>query len=165
MARKKTQWISFHDDTDEKSIVRNVLARRFGLHALQDEVLYFDKRTGHCVAITEGYCSGEEILRKYFVHYPDLFCPQVQPQLVCEIDGDVHWQNTKAVHRTNARNIHYENAKLQFLWLTRNEVFKLNEYELVKLIKDRTEILPSMHIRKNKVQNQNRKSKQSQRKD
>lgn len=165
MARKKTQWITFHDDTNEKSIVRNVLSRRFGLHALQDEVLYFDKRTGHCVAITEGYCSGEEILRKYFVHYPDLFCPQVQPQLVCEIDGDVHWQNTKSVHRTNARNLHYENAKLQFLWLTRDEVFKLNEPELFKLIKDRTEILPSMHIRKNKVHNQNRKSKQSQRKD
>jgi hypothetical protein len=164
MVRKKTQWISFHDDTNEKSIVRNVLSRRFGLHALQDEVLYFDKATGHCVAITEGYCSGEEILRKYFVHYPDLFCPQVVPQLVCEIDGDVHWQNTKAVHRTNARNIHYENAKLQFLWLTRDEVFKLDERELVKIITSRTEILPRLLTTKSKILNKNRKTKQSQHK-
>ncbi|KKM24312.1 hypothetical protein LCGC14_1606220, partial [marine sediment metagenome] len=71
---------------------------------------------------------------------------------------------TKAVHRTNARNIHYENAKLQFLWLTRDEVFKLDERELVKIITSRTEILPRLHTPKPKILIKNRKSTQSQRK-
>lgn len=164
MARKKTQWITKHDDTDEKSIVRNVLARRFGLHVLQDEVIYIDKKNNHLISVTEDYCSREDILRKCFVHYPDLFCPNVKPQLVCEIDGDVHWQNTNAVHRTNARNLHYELAKLQFLWLTRKEVFELDEHGLFELIKSRTEILPSMHIRQNKVLNQTRKASKTKRK-
>jgi len=165
MARKKTQWIKFHDDTDEKSIVRNVLASRFGINALQDEVLFFNKVSGHIVSITQEYFDQEEILRRFFVHYPDLFCPYVNPQLVCEIDGDVHWQNTKSVHRTNARNLHYEQAKLDFLWLTRDEVFKLDERELVKIITNRTEILPRLHTPKSKILSKNRKTKQSQRKD
>ena len=131
--RKKTQWITFHDDTDEKAVVRNMLLR-FGFFALQDEVLFFNKVSGHLVSVTQEYFSEQEILKRFYVHYPDLFCPNIKPQIVCEIDGDVHWQNSKAVKRTNARNCHYGTAGLRFLWLTTNEVLKSSESKLLEII-------------------------------
>ena len=166
MARKQTRWISFHDDTDEKGIVRNIVLDQFDLNALQDEVLYFDKVTGHLAQLTDGYLSQEEILKKFFVHYPDLFIKSLVPQAVIEIDGAVHWQNSKAVHRTNARNCHYETAGIRFVWLTYDEVMSCvkSRESLISVIgklADGFKILPRMFkegpqvrvINKNKTAN------------
>ena len=164
MARKKTQWITQHDDTDEKAKVRNILASRYSLHALQDEVLYFSKVTGRRVVFTEGYYTKEEIIKKFHIHYPDLFCPHVKPELVCEIDGSVHWENSRAVKRTNERNCHYEQAGLRFLWLTSMEVLQLNERGLVEIITSRTKILPGVQSERIKINRKNKRTKKSQRK-
>lgn len=134
MARKKTQWITFHDDTDEKAIVRTILRDKFSLHALQDEVLYFNKESGRLVSLGENNYTETEILKKFFVHYPDLFCPNTSPQVVIEVDGEIHWANSKVRKRDNARNSHYQQAQLRFIRLRTKEVLQLDEPELVKEI-------------------------------
>lgn len=122
MAKKSTRWIGFHDDTDEKGIVRDILLDQFDVNALQDEVVFFNKVSGHLIALDEEKFSEEEILKRFFVHKPDLIVKSVIPQIIVEIDGPVHWENSRAVKRTNARNCHYERAKLRFVWFTYDEV-------------------------------------------
>ncbi len=158
--RKKTQWIGFHDDTDEKARVRDILYFFFGLHAIQDEVLFFDKQSGHLVAFTEGLYSKEQILDKYHVHYPDLLVRSSRPFTVVEIDGEVHWTNSNARKRTNRRNLHYEAAGLRFLWLTAGEVNGQNTTEkineTVKIFSERLKILPDLREGWKKIQDLDR---------
>ncbi len=134
MARKTTQWITFHDDTDEKAIIRTILRDKFSLHALQDEVLYFDKESGRLVSLGENNYTETEILKKFFVHYPDLFCPNTNPQVVVESDGEIHRTNSKVRKRDNARNSHYQQAGLRFIQLRTSEVLQLDESRLEEII-------------------------------
>jgi len=138
----KTQWIHkarkemVNDyDTDEKDRVRKILYTDFGLHALQDEILFFDRETGMDVFLTESTQSKDYVFKKFFVHRPDLLIKD--HRIIVEIDGDIHWQNSKVVKATNARNEHYETAGFKLIWLTRDEVRKLNDDELSNLIKTR----------------------------
>jgi len=122
-------WEDDHD-TNEKNRLRQLLKTYFGLHAFQDETLFFSKLTGKLSFIhQQQFTSKEDILRFYHVHRPDLFIKT--RQIVIEIDGIVHWTNSHAVKRTNERNKHYEDANLQFVWLTADEVNYASNAELV----------------------------------
>ena len=122
-------WEDDHD-TNEKNRLRQLLKKYFGLHAFQDETLFFSKLTGKLSFIQQQkFKSKEDILRFYHVHRPDLFIRS--RYMVIEIDGIVHWTNSKAVKRTNERNKHYEGANLQFVWLTADEVNYASNAELV----------------------------------
>jgi len=136
----KTQWIHkarkemVNDyDTDEKDRVRKILLEDFGLHALQDEILFFDRETGMDVFLTESSQSKDYVFKKFFVHRPDLLVKD--HRIIVEIDGDIHWQNAKASKATNARNEHYEAAGFKLIWLTRDEVRKLGDIELKALVR------------------------------
>ena len=138
----KTQWIHkarkemVNDyDTDEKDRVRKILHKDFGLHAIQDETLFFDRETGEDKFLPPTTLTKQYIFKKYFVHRPDLLLRD--HRIIVEIDGDIHWQNSKASKATNARNEHYEDAGFKLIWLTRDEVRKLGDNELTALIRQR----------------------------
>ena len=100
-------------DLIDKARIQNILREYFGVPALMDEVIYIEKKTGKIGSPDPKiYRSKEEIWHDYFVHLPDLLIKVLPKLSVVEVDGDVHWQNTKAVKRTNARNMHYDNAKI-----------------------------------------------------
>jgi len=119
-------------DTDEKNRVRKILRKDFGLHALQDETLFFDRETGRDVFLPPISLTKDYVFKKYFVHRPDLIVKD--HRIIIEIDGDVHWQNSKAAKNTNLRNEHYEAAGFKLIWLTRDEVKKLSEEQLSELM-------------------------------
>ena len=136
----KTQWIHkarkemVNDyDTNEKDRVRKILRKDFGLHALQDETLFFDRATGDDKFLPSKSRSKDYIFKKYFVHKPDLLVKD--HRIIVEIDGDIHWQNSKAAKATNLRNEHYEEAGFKLIWLTRDEVRKLGDIELTALVR------------------------------
>lgn len=136
----KTQWIHkarkemVNDyDTNEKDRVRKILRKDFGLHALQDETLFFDRVSGNDVFLPAKSRSKDYIFKKYFVHNPDLIVKD--HRIIVEIDGDIHWQNAKASKATNLRNEHYEAAGFKLIWLTRDEVWKLGDIELTALMR------------------------------
>jgi len=119
-------------DTNEKDRVRRILLTDYGLHALQDELLFFDRVTGNDVYLNQERQTKEYVFKKYFVHRPDLLVKD--HRIIIEIDGDIHWQNSKAAKATNIRNEHYEAAGFRLIWLTRDEVRKLDDLILSKLM-------------------------------
>jgi hypothetical protein len=130
-------------DLIDKARIQNILREYFGVPALMDEVIYIEKKTGRIGSPDPKiYRSKEEIWHDYHVHLPDLLIKLLPKLSVVEIDGDVHWQNTKAVKRTNARNMHYDNAGITMLWFTRKEVREQSVKEIVLLISQRLRILP-----------------------
>lgn len=138
----KTQWIHkarkdmVNDyDTNEKDRVRQILRKDFGLHALQDETLFFDRETGEDKFLAPKSLTKEYVFKKYHVHRPDLIVKD--HRIIIEIDGDIHWQNSKAAKATNARNEHYEEAGFKLIWLSRDEVRKLPDWQLSELMMTR----------------------------
>ena len=123
--------------------IQNILREYFGVPALMDEVIYIEKKTGK-----EGYPdpkiyrSKEEIWHDYHVHLPDLLIKVLPKPTVVEIDGAVHWENTTAVKKTNARNMHYDNAGILMCWFTRKQVRDLSRLDIAKLISEQLRILP-----------------------
>jgi very-short-patch-repair endonuclease len=65
------------------------------------------------------------------VHYPDLLIKNHKPVIAVEIDGPVHWENTKALKKTNERNLHYEAGGIKMLWLTKNDVLVKDQSDLI----------------------------------
>ncbi len=130
-------------DLMDKSRIQNILREYFGVPALMDEVIYIEKKTGKIGSPDPKiYRSKEEIWHDYHVHLPDLLIKLLPKLSVVEIDGDVHWQNTKAVKRTNARNMHYDEAGILMCWFTRKQVRDLSRLELAKIISEQLRILP-----------------------
>lgn len=119
-------------DLDEKGRIAGILKKHFDLNMLTDEVLFFSKSTGKMIDLPMSR-SKEELLKNYYVHNPDGYIKT--HEIVVEIDGNVHWQNTHAVKNTNKRNQHYGDAKLTMLWFTRDEVKNAEEDFLVNSIK------------------------------
>jgi very-short-patch-repair endonuclease len=114
-------------DFDNKALVQTMLSQNFGIPSLQGEVLFINRNTGNLDFVNQSkFKSKEEIFEKYFVHFPDLIIKVFKVTVVVEIDGDVHWQNNRAIKRTNERNEHYELANIKMLWLTRKEVESKN---------------------------------------
>jgi len=108
-----------------------------------DEVIYIEKKTGRIGhPDPKIYRSKEEIWHDYHVHLPDLLIKVLPLVTVVEIDGSVHWENTKAVKNTNARNLHYEEAGIRMCWFTRKQVRDLSRTEIAKLIIEQLRILP-----------------------
>jgi len=122
-------------DTDEKDRVRKILLEKFGLHALQDENLFFDKETGEDKILGRESLTKDYIFKAFHVHNPDLLVKA--HRIIVEIDGDIHWKNSKVVKATNARNEHYQAAGYKLIWLTRDEVRKCTDQELSQLISNR----------------------------
>ncbi len=122
-------------DTDEKDRVRKILREKFGLHALQDEHLFFDKETGEDKILGRESLTKDYIFKRYHVHNPDLLVKD--HRIIVEIDGDIHWKNAKVVKRTNARNEHYQTAGYKLIWLTRDEVRKKSDDELADMVLER----------------------------
>ena len=129
-------------DLIDKARIQNILREYFGIPALMDEVIYIKKKTGRIGHPNQSYTSKEEIWHDFIVHLPDLLIKVLPKLSVVEIDGDVHWQNKKAIRNTNARNTHYDNAGITMLWFTRKEVRELSRLEIVQLISERLRILP-----------------------
>lgn len=118
-------------DFDEKQKIHGILKQSFGLNALFDEVLFIDRQLMSVVKSPLFCSSKEDVYKLYHVHNPDLLIKNWKGGLlVVEIDGPVHWENSKAVKRTNERNTHYGQAKIKMLWFTRDEVRDLSEAEL-----------------------------------
>ena len=114
-------------DLIDKARIQNILREYFGVPALMDEVIYIEKKTGKIGSPDPKiYRSKEEVWHDYFVQLPDLQINVLPKPTVVEIDGDVHWQNKKAIKRTNERNLHYEQAEITMLWFTRKEVRELS---------------------------------------
>ena len=114
-------------DINEKGKVARAFMDYFDLDPLinnaNDSPVFINKVTGrHGFPEFEIYLSPQEVLVDWEVFYPDVFVKNVQPMIVCEIDGKVHWENNKAVARTNLRNACYESAGFNFVWLTDIEV-------------------------------------------
>ena len=121
-------------DLDEKARMMRILNHYFKLRPLVDEVLFFDKDTGK-LEPEQPVMTKEGILKYYFVCRPDLLIKNFEDHpIAVEIDGDVHWQNSKAVRRTNERNEHYETGNVKLLWFTRDEVLKDSTATLVSKI-------------------------------
>jgi hypothetical protein len=121
-------------DALRKDRIRNIFLKHFELNALEDEVIFFDKETGKLSdVIQSNYLYKEEIYHIYHVHFPDLII-RTKKLTVIEIDGDVHWLNSKAIKSTNERNLHYED-QVNFIWLTNSQVDSLEEEALVGIIK------------------------------
>ena len=119
-------------DIDEKFRMVYLLKKYFGLTAVTDEVLFFDRTTHKRVFVDQSkYESKQELVRHYYVHYPDLLIKNHKPVIAVEIDGDVHWQNTKALKQTNKRNEHYEAGGIKILWLTKNDVLVKDQSDLI----------------------------------
>jgi len=130
-------------DFMDKARIQNILREYFGVPALMDEVIYIEKKTGKIGSPDPKiYRSKEEVWHDYFVQLPDLQINVLLKPTVVEIDGDVHWQNKKAIRNTNARNMHYDNAGITMLWFTRKEVREQSRLEIVQLISERLRILP-----------------------
>jgi len=126
-------------DFDEKATVQRTMSRVFGIPALMDEVLFISKFGGNLVALDQSkFSSKEDIYNLYFVHSPDLLVKVFNFPMVIEIDGPVHWENTKAMKNTNARNCHYEQAGIKMLWLTKKDA---QSAELVDIIHTRLSAL------------------------
>ncbi len=131
--KKKTMWIQHamknaygEGDIDEKGRVSRAMREYFGLHPLMnienDKPFFIHKQTRrHGEPDFALYYHPEDALRDWDVFYPDIFVKDVKPMIIIEIDGPVHWENSKVVKRTNYRNECYEKAGFQFLWLTRVE--------------------------------------------
>ena len=121
-------------DSLRKDRIRQIFLTHFNLNALEDEVIFFDKQTGKLSdVIQSNYLYKQEIYQLYHVHFPDLII-RTKILTVIEIDGDVHWLNSKAIKSTNERNLHYEN-QVKFIWLTNDQVDSLEEEQLVGIIK------------------------------
>jgi hypothetical protein len=126
-------------DFENKATVQRVLRINFGLSSLMDEVLFISKLSGKIEKVDQRkFNSKEEILTKYFVHNPDLVIRGFNFPVVCEIDGDVHWQSSKGIKQTNTRNKHYEDAGIKMLWLTRKDAESEN---LEKIIETKLKML------------------------
>jgi very-short-patch-repair endonuclease len=119
-------------DIDEKFRMIYLLKKYFKLTAVTDEVLFFDRTTHKRVFVDQSkYESKQELVRHYHVHYPDLVVKNHKPVIAVEIDGPVHWQNTKALKRTNERNLHYEDGGIKILWLTKDDVLVKDQSDLI----------------------------------
>lgn len=123
-------------DEEDKDRVRVLLWKYFGIHAVTPmEPLFFDKKTGQLTLLKQAkFTSKDEIFKKYEVFDPDLVFQMDGKTAVVEIDGDVHWKNTKSVRRTNLRNSVYYNTGLTMLWLTRENVRGMETKDIVPLI-------------------------------
>ena len=123
-------------DFEDIEKVKVLLYVHFGIHALRPlKPLFFEKSTGDLVEIDQRkFASKEEIFKKYHVFDPDLTFKLAGKTAVVEIDGDVHWQNSNSVRRTNLRNETYSQAGITMLWLTRENVRTLDVKDLVPLI-------------------------------
>lgn len=123
-------------DEEDKEKVKIVLWKYFQIHALRPLTpFFFDKNTGDLTNLDQSkFKSKDEIFAKYEVFDPDLVFKLEGKTAVVEIDGDVHWQNSHAVKRTNLRNKIYSQAGITMLWLTRDNVRSLDTRELVPLI-------------------------------
>ncbi len=139
LKKKSLQWIhrdrrERHDegDIDEKFRVVQILKKYFNLDALSDEILFFDRITGKPVDLDQSqFESKDEIFHRYIVHKPDLLIKNHKPMIIVEIDGPVHWENTKAMKKTNQRNADYEASGLQMLWLTKDDALVKQQSDLV----------------------------------
>ncbi len=122
-------------DLDEKARMMRILNHYFKLNPLTDEVLFFDKELGDVITEEPRNMTKEHIHKLYFVHRPDLLIKNFENYLVAvEIDGPVHWQNSKASRRTNERNEHYETGGVKLLWFTRDEVIKGDTLTIISKI-------------------------------
>jgi len=122
-------------DLDEKARIMRLLNHYFKLNPLTDEVLLFSKNTGKLVSGEPVGMTKQEMQKWYFIHRPDLLIKNFHNYLIAvEIDGAVHWQNSKACRRTNERNEHYETGGIKLLWFTKDEVVKDDTLTLVKKI-------------------------------
>ena len=110
-------------DIDQKERIRIICRKYFGINLLiqnnNDFPIFINKRTG--VREDPEHLTKEKILMMYHVFYPDLYTKYRYPEeIFVEIDGSVHWQNSKAVRRTNLRN--QELGRIGHLvWLTDTE--------------------------------------------
>jgi len=120
-------------DVDDIDKVRRLLGTYFDIHALEPlQPLFFNKLTGTLTRLEQQqFKSKEQIARNYHIFNPDLTFTHRDNQWVAEIDGDVHWQNSKSVKRTNLRNETYETAGIKMLWFTRDEVRKSTVKDLI----------------------------------
>lgn len=130
-------------DLDEKSRLMRILNHYFKLHPLTDEVLFFFKSDGRLVPGTPQYMTKEEMRKIYFIHKPDLLIKNFDDYLIAvEIDGPVHWQNSKAARRTNERNEHYEMGGVKLMWFTKDEVLKGDTLTLIGKISEILRMAP-----------------------
>jgi len=130
-------------DEEDKERVKTLLWKYFQIHALRPlEPLFFDKITGSLTTLNQSkFTSKEEIFKEYEVFDPDLVFQLDGKTAVVEIDGDVHWKNTKSVKRTNLRNETYYDAGLTMLWLTRENVRGMETEDIVPLISQQLGII------------------------
>jgi len=121
-ARKKQEGES---DLEQKQKVARIMRTHFGKYCIFHDLslaIHKEERWYARVLTESQYHSG-----LFYTHKPDLIVPDSSPLIVIEIDGDVHWQNTKSVRNTNERNEHYEFAGFRFIWLTSREVDNSDE--------------------------------------
>ncbi len=158
--KKKTMWIHHamknqwgEGDIDEKGRVSRAMREYFGLHPLlnieNDKPIFIHKQTRrHGEPDYSLYFQPEDVLRDWDVFYPDIFVKDVQPIIIVEIDGPVHWQNSKVVRRTNYRNECYEKAGFKFIWLTRVEAREKVDRVFITNLGEKLGIKPSPMPRK-----------------
>ena len=130
-ARKNQQGES---DLYEKQKVAKLLRHHFGLYCIFHDLslaIHKEERWYARVLTESQYHSG-----LFYTHKPDLIVPDSSPLIVIEIDGDVHWQNSKSVRNTNERNEHYDFAGFRFVWLTSQEVDNTDEL-LLKILQEK----------------------------
>lgn len=113
-----------------------VLRSKFGIVA----------RTGPKIAIHRKYGFVKTRLRKdeikdFYLHDPDVTALKESPPLICEIDGEVHFFNERGRKRTNARNEHYDQARIygkrpRLIWLTADEM-KLPDERIASILQEK----------------------------
>lgn len=121
-------------DLEQKQRISTILNHHFGFACIfHDLTLGIHKiEKWHTRELTQEQMESGD----FYLHKPDMIVTNSSPIIIVEIDGDVHWQSSRAVKRTNLRNEHYESSRLRFLWLTTQEVDNTDEL-LLKIITEK----------------------------
>jgi len=123
----------YQGDIEERGKVLRILNTRFLLNPLLDETIFISKKTGRMGQPSSR--SKEDLLDHWWPHNPDLYIKH--KKIAIEIDGSVHWQNSRAQRRTNERNEHYSMAGITLVWLTKETVLKCTDEELEIVLREK----------------------------